>query len=871
LRVILKLFAVALVFMLAVFAIKPLQSPVMAQAQYINMREGGSMPLPPGVTPDLRVRTVACLSFRPNPVGVGQPVLINAWLMPPPHVSRYFNNMTIIITDPDGKTMKITLKSYRGDATVWYELTPNKVGVWKIKFEFLGGYFPPGNYTIYPGAAVLTPGVVSFTKSVYYEPSSDGPYDLIVQEEPVPLRPSIPLPLEYWTRPVIAELREWWPILGWYPPWGIVSKEGNPWWPEKQNRFAQSIYRFVPYVQGPETAHIMWRTSASTGGMLQIGGIIGGPFETISWTVSPGGPSIIYAGRCYQSFTKVVGGSPQTVWQCYDLRTGEIIWERTGLTQIPTMVTYWEGYPEVPGGQPMFGRNVFLTYVGGGRLIYFSPVTGAASYNVSISPLTTGTLYANYDHPYFLTVQDLGARAGADRYRLINWTVHGDYERLTITNVRLRVISNISWPVSSLGVLDLETGYSAVVTSIANPITGTSMDALIRIIDLKTGRLVHNFTANVPFNVWPAETIADHGKLAVRFGDGHIYCWDLRTGKFLWKSEISSWPWGVFGAYGISSYNGKIIVGQYDGIAAYDWETGKLVWLYQYKETRYPYETYYQDNYPFFAGSPLIADGKVYMPNNEHTPSQPIMRGWRLHCVDAETGKGIWSLPGTGTVSAIADGYLVFANTYDGRMYVIGKGPSATTVEVKPASVTIGQSIVISGKVLDISPGVKEPSVALRFPNGVPAVADENMGDWMGYVYMQLPKPSNLTGVWVKLDAVNVYTGEYIDIGGTFTDPYSGMFTVSWQPPKEGLWWIIASFPGSKSYWPSCAQTSIAVTAAPPPTPTPASPEQVASLQETIQSMQTIQTLLIAIVIVVLLLLVYVIYANRKILKQSQK
>ena len=806
----LKGFAIFILTVLSfsMFAVLCTAPPTLAQVQYTNLREGGSIPLPPGVVPDQTIRTEAHLSFRPNPVGVGQKVLINVWLSPPAHVSRYFNNMTVIITDPEGKAMVISLKSYRGDATAWYEFAPNKVGVWKIKFEFLGGYFPAGNYTVYPGAAVVTPGVVSFKYSVYYEPSSDGPYDLVVQEQPVPEQPPATLPSEYWSRPVSAQLREWWPILGWYPPWGIVSKEDNPWWPEKQNRFAQSIYRYVPYVQAPETAHIIWRRVGT------IGGLIGGPFETISWTTSPGGPSIIYAGRCYQSLTKVFDGSPQTVWQCYDLRTGEILWERTGLTQIPTMVTYWEGYPETPGGQPMFGRNVFLTYVGGGRLIYYSPITGGVSYNVSISPLTTGTLYANYDVPYFLTVQDLGPKAGKDRYRLINWTVCGDPQLLTVTNVRLRVISNISWPVSSLGVLDLETGYSAVVTSITNPATGTSMDAIISIIDLKTGTLVHNFTANVPFNVWPSETIADHGKLAVRFDDGHLYCWDLRTGELLWKSEISSWPWGVFGAYGISSYNGKIIVGQYDGIAAYDWETGKLVWLYQYK-AQYPYETYYQDNYPFFSGSPLIADGKVYMPNNEHTPSQPITRNWRLHCVDAETGKGLWSLPGTGTVMAIADGYLVFASTYDGCMYVIGKGPSATTVEVQPASPSIGQSIVISGKVLDNSPGTRESSVTLRFPGGVPAVADEFMGDWMGYVYMQFPKPANVSGVWVKLDAINVYTGEYIDIGGTHTDPYSGMFTVSWNPPKEGLWWIIASFPGSKSYWPSFAETSIGVTGAP--------------------------------------------------------
>jgi hypothetical protein len=88
------------------------------------------------------------------------------------------------------------------------------------------------------------------------------------------------------------------------------------------------------------------------------------------------------------------------------------------------------------------------------------------------------------------------------------------------------------------------------------------------------------------------------------------------------------------------------------------------------------------------------------------------------------------------------------------------------------------------------------------------------MADWTLYVYMQIPRPANIKGVWVKLDAINVYTGEVLDIGGTHTDS-AGFYTVSWTPPKEGLWKILATFPGSKSYYPSFAETSIVVTAAP--------------------------------------------------------
>jgi len=156
---------------------------------------------------------------------------------------------------------------------------------------------------------------------------------------------------------------------------------------------------------------------------------------------------------------------------------------------------------------------------------------------------------------------------------------------------------------------------------------------------------------------------------------------------------------------------------------------------------------------------------------------------------------------------------------------------------------------------LDISPGTKDQRIALRFPDGVPAVADECMGEWMLYVYKQFPRPANVKGVWVKLDAINVYTGEYLDLGGTHTDE-AGFYTVAWTPPKEGLWKILATFPGSKSYYPSFAQTSIAVTPPPAPVeiPTPASPEQAQTIQAAIESINpqiTFMMVLIAIAILI--------------------
>ncbi|MCS7227299.1 MAG: hypothetical protein NZ821_09945, partial [Gloeomargarita sp. SKYB31] len=218
----------------------------------------------------------------------------------------------------------------------------------------------------------------------------------------------------------------------------------------------------------------------------------------------------------------------------------------------------------------------------------------------------------------------------------------------------------------------------------------------------------------------------------------------------------------------------------------------------------------------------------------------------------------------------IADSIIIWFDTYSNMIFAIGKGPSTTTITATPKAITMGETTVIEGTVLDNSPGTKDSKIALRFPKGVPVVADECVGNWMLYVYKQFPKPSEVTGVWVKLDAVNLYTGECIEIGGTHTDE-TGMFTVAWQPPKEGLWKIIATFPGSNSYYPSCAQTSITVTPAPAPAPTPASPEQVQEVRSVIDALQPLVTSLIVIVVICICLVAYDIYVNRKMLKQFTK
>jgi hypothetical protein len=154
------------------------------------------------------------------------------------------------------------------------------------------------------------------------------------------------------------------------------------------------------------------------------------------------------------------------------------------------------------------------------------------------------------------------------------------------------------------------------------------------------------------------------------------------------------------------------------------------------------------------------------------------------------------------------------------QVYCLGKGPSATTVEAPLTAITAEDTAVIQGTVMDIAAGTKQNEQAARFPNGVPAVSDESMSEWMEYVYMQKPRPANATGVTVTLDALDP-NGNFIHIG-TATSDTSSLFSYAWTPPDiPGKYTIIATFAGSESYWPSYAETAMYVQEAPATTPSP--------------------------------------------------
>ncbi len=873
-----KIAAIALVLLMA-SVVLTLYTP--AQAQEYEDPGGISGPKPPGVTPYVEIDTTAHLSFRPNPVGVGQTFLVNLWTTPALYSGRHHKDYTVTLTDPDGNEDVITIDSYHADATAWFEYVADQVGNWTLRFDFLGTYFPNGTYV---GIGFFGGGP-TYLESAYYRPSTSGDLTLTVQEDPVYPWPEPGPPTDYWTRPVVVEHRDWWPILGDWPGtgyvgtvdpnWDTVYPGCNPYWGPR--------HKFTPWVQGPNSAHIVWKRLEGIGGMIggqatqygdTAGGGLGGSVPI---------PDIIYAGRAYDTYEKP-GTDGTTYWRCYDLRTGEVYWEM----EPDTYTWYWFGFipmtgtitpdiveytppqfEEVPGAEAAGTYSVSLMTIADGRLYKWDPWSGEMTVNATLDPIEDATFYRNTEgrdtYSLALTVQNLGFGVPADqRYRLIKWTTQG-----SSNNFASRIISNTSYARSSLPqLIDFNVGFGANVQGITEE-------------QVRVGQRITGYDLWTGEELWQKEvmgepqysgscSIADHGKVAILSANGYYLAYDLATGNLAWKGEKMDYPWADagFGAYSAMSAYGMLFRESMDGVYAYNWTNGKIEWKYEAK-AKSQYETPYTGTegdtvmpfYSFGVGG-IIADGKFFTWNYEHTESWPVTRGWSLHAIDVFTGEAVWEMMGCSTPGAIADGYLIAGNAYQGYVYCYGKGLSETTVTASPKIIADGSSVMIEGTVLDLSPA--QP--------GTPCVSKDSMATQMEYLHMQMPiaglwGDETITGVPVSLDTIDP-NGNFIHIGDVTTDGYSGTFGYMWTPEVPGTYEVTATFMGDDSYGSSFAQTYVGVGEAPEPPPEPVTPATEPEVQEDIdRAVNNLMPILygtIAAVVVVALLVVYDIFFRKR-------
>ena len=73
---------------------------------------------------------------------------------------------------------------------------------------------------------------------------------------------------------------------------------------------------------------------------------------------------------------------------------------------------------------------------------------------------------------------------------------------------------------------------------------------------------------------------------------------------------------------------------------------------------------------------------KSILTEEEHSLNAPAYHGAKTRCVNATTGQLLWDIYGmcSWQEQAAADGYYTWFNFNDQQVYVMGPGPSATSV-----------------------------------------------------------------------------------------------------------------------------------------------------------------------------------------------
>lgn len=793
-----------------------------AKAEIVPGTTGGSpdtqtvwsTTIPAGQTAFCTINPIAYLSFEPNPVGIGQTILVNFWTTSPSAANRYLAGLTVTFQKPDGTTDVVgPLHSYVADGTCWFEYVVDQVGTWKIKFDFPGQYFPAGKYINGINDNTTTATSANNYPSEYYTAASTDWQELTVQNEQVMSWYS-PLPIDYWTRPISLNNREWYAIAGNYP-----------WMGQSMGSSMNGAARYLgPYITSSNTAHIVWKQQSAF-----PAGIIGGEAGQYGNKGTATTPSVIFEGRAYATQTvQWYNGSYLSCATCYDLRTGQMYYMIPtaapfyGMT--PTFINYVMGTSTaVPGGGEDQTMTASLRLLSGSQLYTINPQTGAITSNITC-------MSGLYHNGWVLSPQNLGTTSNPI-WRIINWTTAG-----TSTNFTTRITSNISsvfnvglltagyittaYPQTNLDITnatlmnepyyssyqaDLDTGICIMQGRFTN---GNVNGGILRAWSLITGQSLWNDSLTVtPFN--SGTCVADDGIYFCVMEQGIIQGYDEYTGKLLWTTQ-TDYPWGEFWGYVQASAYGMFYAFGYTGVYAFNWTTGAIVW--HFAESAPAYETPYTYNGTSvysFTGSPIIADGKLYIDNSEHTPSTPYTRGWGFYCINATTGALIWKVNEPMVPGAMADGYTTASDGYAGYMYIFGKGQSATTIQTPLTAITSGQRVVITGSVTDLS--AAQP--------GTPCVSEESMGAYMSYLHLQSQLPSTVTGVPVSIDTVDP-NGNTVHIA-TVTSDMSGTFGYAWTPTIPGMYKITGTFMGSPAYGSSWAQTYATVIEAPVVTPAP--------------------------------------------------
>ena len=767
----------------------------------------------------LTKQAFAYVGLIPTSVGVNQEVLVHLGIYSTTAGTDYgWEDLTVTVTKPDGTTQ--TLGPYKTDATggTGAAYVPNQIGTYTFQSHFPEQQVPITYFDFNMG--------LLFLEGSTFLASNSEIVSLIVTEEQIVFYPDIPLPTEFWSRPVDSQFRGWSGITG---NWLEIPPNAN-----------------APFNDAPETPHILWAKAQTNGGLA--GGATGehgmeeGDAYEGKWQ-----NSIIINGVLYYNRygIEIFGGemNDANAVIAVDLRTGEELWVKDGVRFEFGQTLYFDSWN-------YHGVYDYLWDVQGSTWNAYDPFTGDWSW--SITDVPEGMRYTGPKGGSFILVTDftngwmalwnqtkLGQVYGTFDFFDPAWA-QGSFGR----NVENKIVDGnlaYAWNVT------IPTNLATISSGLLGDLSALYDDRLVG-MELTPTRDAINMWAlslkpgqegQVIFNtVWNPPASWQTGLNVIRFaghtdnGQGGIFvltnkekrthlAFSSDTGALLWETEPEHYLQAltlidmfIIGDKGYTSGVSGIVY-------CYDINTGETIWTYE-SDDAYSEYLFGDDWWGFI---PFISDGKIYLGHYEHSPVDPKPRGAPFVCLDAETGEEIWRVDGMfrqtewGGEPVIGDGIIANLDTYTNLIYAIGKGPSQTTVETPKAGIPEGSSIVISGTVTDISAGTAAPERAARFPNGVAAVSDASMGDWMAYVYKLFPRPSDAVGVDVSLDVLDS-NGNFRNIGMATSDS-SGFYSMEWMPDNPGKYTVYATFAGSGGYYASFAESAFVVDAAPAPTPEP--------------------------------------------------
>jgi outer membrane protein assembly factor BamB len=787
----------------------------------------------PPATAQVTQQTYPFLGAVPNPVGVNQWVLFHVGIFQQTvSVNQGWHDLSITIERPDGQVD--TIENIKTDSTGGTGRTylPTQTGTYYCQAHFPEQVIEE-DVNEAPGLEI---GDIMLA-------SESEVLELVVQADPTEYYPGHSMPNEYWTRPIDAQLREWADLTG---NWLGAS---------------DSRQQVVPgNADAPETAHIIWTKELIQGGVAgttEFTDLPTGDQNGPQWSFSHGDA---YEGKWTNRI--IINGiliychrtnDIPLLWTAVDVRTGEELWKKEimdGETIDGGWNMRWPGYNH-------HAIYAYFYVALGSDYYFFDPYTGDWEFTVENVPSGTtlfdenGWLYrvsANNDgEGYVWSMVDFIEPFGEDSPAAGSWLPGGSFygyrhrtldaaetddETGELTEMAARgYLSEFTWDVTKTP--GGFSGRSAAVRAYGfeDKIFGLQYgwDAINTwAISLEPGH-----EGEILFSKsWTAPSWWEEGRVQFEFNEVSLkdgaavfwvhdtlqyYCFSTDTGEYMWGPSageyyINYYGWTELGERPPLMYDGKLYSSGAGGVIyCYDLADGEILWERAIED---PYQEYLFANnwWQFFL---WIVDDKLYSAHIEHSTIEPMPRGAPFVCLDAQTGDVIWETTGLfrstrwGGRGIIGDSVMVGMDTYDNRLYAVAKGASAVTLET-PQGATTDMAVTLAGTVMDVSPGIAaDTNLQTRFPNGVPAVSDASMSDWMLYVWKNFERPTDATGVSVRLEAVDP-DGGFVTIGSTTSDAY-GNFGLGWCPDKAGTYMIIATFDGTAGYYGATATTYLTV------------------------------------------------------------